>query len=99
MGLRFLAENETRPVVYFTQSNGELSLGGGLGIEASPSASQLQRYLETNYSVDVKPLTFPDSGANAQIPADAGVVVEVAGLVDGLAVISQASFDIFGNVA
>ncbi|HEY2909549.1 MAG TPA: Gldg family protein [Gemmataceae bacterium] len=72
--LRFLAENESKPVVYFTQGNGELSIGGEKEPrgQANTSASQLKAYLEKSY-VDVRPLTFPTTGA--AVPDDAAVVI------------------------
>ncbi|HXD86393.1 MAG TPA: Gldg family protein [Urbifossiella sp.] len=73
--LRFLAENELKPIVYFTQSNGELSIASGPGAEAvrpSQSASQMKAFLEKNY-IEVKPLVF--ALQNPSVPADASVVV------------------------
>lgn len=71
--VRFLAENKERPVVYFTQSNGELDVSGGA--EPGRSAAQLKAFLEKNY-VDVRPLKFDLS--DPKVPADADIVV-VAG--------------------
>lgn len=71
--LRFLAENETRPVVYFTQSNGEMAVAGRS--ETGLSVSQLKSFLESHYSLDVKPLTFATTDPNPTIPADCGVLV------------------------
>jgi hypothetical protein len=75
--LRYLSENETRPTVYFTQSSGELSITAGRPGEISDrlSASQLQRFLESHYSLDIKPLNFPVGEANPKIPDDCGVLV------------------------
>jgi hypothetical protein len=71
--LRFLADNEQKPVVYFTQSNGEMSIGGGGGEAAlGASAGMLKEFLGKNY-YDVRPLTFP--AENPTVPADALVVV------------------------
>lgn len=72
--LRFLADNEQKPVVYFTQGHGELSITGGAAAEAtvSGSASQLKSFLERAY-LDVRPLTFP--AQNPTVPDDAAVVV------------------------
>jgi hypothetical protein len=72
--LRFLAENEQRPVIYFTQSNGEMSIGGAGAdtFTVTQSASQLKTFLEKAY-LDVRPLTF--TGPSPSIPADAAIVV------------------------
>ncbi|HJZ53671.1 MAG TPA: Gldg family protein, partial [Gemmataceae bacterium] len=77
--LRFLSESgEKKPVVYFTQSNGELALSGRTGPDMSvpsQSAVRFQQFLESSYSVDVKPLTFPPSDPSPKVPDDAAVVV------------------------
>ena len=75
--LRFLLESETKPVVYFTQSNGELSIGppNPQAADLTLPAAQLQQFLTTNYSLEVKPLTFPTTEPNPTIPADCGVLV------------------------
>jgi hypothetical protein len=78
--LQFLAENRQRPVVYFTQSNGELDIeGGGFhGGGRSPaerSAAQLRAFLEKNY-LDVRPLKLDP--VTPTVPADAEILV-VAG--------------------
>jgi hypothetical protein len=71
--LRFLIENEQKPVIYFTQSNGELSIGVTEGEVASGgSASQLKAHLEKNY-LDVRPLVFPLK--DPSVPDDAAVVI------------------------
>jgi hypothetical protein len=70
--LRFLVENEQKPVVYFTQSNGELSVGGVEGEATGRSASQLKAFLEKNY-LDVRPLLF--ALKDPVVPDDAAVVV------------------------
>ncbi len=75
--LAFLAENKQKAVVYFTQSSGELDIGGGgMGREdtASPAASgaRIKAFLEKNY-LDVRPLTFDPK--DAKVPDDAAVVV------------------------
>jgi hypothetical protein len=76
--LRFLADNKNKPVVYFTQSSGELALsaGGPGGRPPSPrrAATGLKQYLEKNY-VDVRVLPAPTPGAPVAIPDDAAVVV------------------------
>jgi len=72
--LRFLADNEQKPVVYFTQGNGELSIGSGAGPTGAlgPSATQLRSFLEKAY-LDVKPLVFTTQ--HPSVPDDAAVVV------------------------
>jgi hypothetical protein len=73
--LRFLADNEQKPVIYFTQANGELSIGGTPGAEmlsSSPTANLLKASLERNY-LDVRPLSFPIK--DPAVPNDASVVI------------------------
>ncbi len=70
--LRFLADNEQRPVIYFTQGNGELNLTGGADAAPGPSATRLKGFLEKAY-LDVKPLVFPVK--DPAVPDDAAVVV------------------------
>jgi hypothetical protein len=74
--LRFLADNEQKAVIYFTQSNGELSIAGGAPGEnamlAGSTANTLKAYLERNY-FDVRPLTFTPK--TTAVPADASVVI------------------------
>jgi hypothetical protein len=72
--LRFLLESETKPVVYFTQGNGELSLGAAQTDLTLPAA-QLQTFLTTNYSLEVKPLPLPATEPNPKVPDDCGVLV------------------------
>jgi hypothetical protein len=77
----FLAENKQKPVVYFTQSNKELSLtgGGAMGMpgDTGPehSAAQLKAFLEKNY-LDVRPLTLDP--VKPTVPDDADIVVVAA---------------------
>ena len=73
--LRFLADDERKPVVYFTQGSGEPALAaGGPGAPAlGGSAAQLKAFLEKNY-LDIRPLAFPPD-APAEVPADAAAVV------------------------
>jgi hypothetical protein len=73
--LAFLADNQTKPVVYFTQGNGELSIAGEGDLPPERSAARFKAYLEKNY-LDVRPLAL--SLDKAEVPADADVVV-VAG--------------------
>ena len=70
--LMFLAESKQKPKIYFTQSSGELALGGGGRGEAKRTAAALKTYLEKNY-FDVQPLTF--ELGTAKVPDDAAVVV------------------------
>jgi uncharacterized membrane protein len=70
-----LADNQVKPVVYFTQSNGELAITPGAEVPPEQSGARLRAYLEKNY-LDVRPLNFKlDAPA---VPDDAAVVV-VAG--------------------
>jgi hypothetical protein len=75
--LRFLADNEQKPVVYFTQGSGELALaaGGPAAPTLGGSAAQLKAFLEKNY-LDIRPLAFPPDAA-AEVPADAAAVVVI----------------------
>jgi hypothetical protein len=73
--LTLLADNQTKPVIYFTQSNGELSIMPGEQAPDDEKAERLRLYLEKNY-LDVRPLTFKPT--NPSVPEDAAVVV-VAG--------------------
>lgn len=70
-----LADTEGKPVVYFTQSNGELSIDPAAEAQDDRKATRLRAYLEKNY-MEVRPLTFPLD--NPTVPADAAAVV-VAG--------------------
>src|SRR5262249_33553379 len=73
--LTLLADNQVKPVVYFTQSNGELSVVPEAELPDRQKAGRLRAYLEKNY-LDVRPLTL--ARENPTIPDDAAVVV-VAG--------------------
>ena len=78
--VRILSETDTRPVLYFTQSNGEMALANRGGPEVpvgDKSIARLQQFLESSFSVDVKPLTFAVGDLNPQVPADATAVVVV----------------------
>jgi hypothetical protein len=71
--LQFLTHNEQRPVVYFTQGHGELSLGGGPAeTTVGGSASMLKSFLDKNY-LDVRPLVFPPQ--TPTVPDDATILV------------------------
>lgn len=71
--LRFLADNEQKPVIYFTQSNGELAITSTPGVESiGGGATQLKAFLEKAY-LDVRPLVFPIK--NPTVPDDAAVVI------------------------
>jgi hypothetical protein len=72
--LTLLADNQTKPVVYFTQSNGELSIDPATQ-KPHESAARLRSYLEKLY-LDVRPLEL--GGAKPAVPGDAAVVI-VAG--------------------
>jgi hypothetical protein len=71
--LMFLAEAKQKPVVYFTQSNGELDINGAGG--ADRSARELKSFLEKNY-LDVRPHKFDPN--EPKVPDDADVLI-VAG--------------------
>jgi len=72
--LAFLADSETRPVVYFTQDNGELSLdpAPGQNLPSVRTAARFKSYLENAYFA-VKPLKL--TGDNPAVPDDADIVV------------------------
>lgn len=83
--LRFLADSEAKPVVYFTQGSGELALSPGEDDEGAGkgdrSAGQLKSHLEV-IGLDVRPLRLKagfKAGGKAdvktEVPADATVVV------------------------
>jgi hypothetical protein len=81
--ITFLQENKTRPILYFTQANGELDLG--FGEERKPerrAATLKERLTKDNY--EVRPLTLgaggdkpekPGAQAGQQVPDDAAAVV------------------------
>jgi hypothetical protein len=68
----FLADSQTKPVVYFTQGRGELDITGNPDASPARSASRLKDYLEKNY-IDIRPLNLPSE--KPEIPADAAMVV------------------------
>lgn len=72
--LRYLADDEVRPAVYFTTGHGEMALagGGGFGGSAARELSQVKSFLERSY-LDPKPLDL--SVAAPKVPDDAKVVV------------------------
>ena len=74
--MAFLTENSARPVVYFTQSNGELRITEPKPEEdkypPTKSAVRLKEYLTKNF-VDVRPLEF--TVGKIEIPQDATAVV------------------------
>ena len=72
--LSFLAESQNRPVVYFTQSAGELEITDATAEGSVPerSATQLRDFLRKNY-LDVQPLNFDLT--NPKVPDDAAVVI------------------------
>lgn len=72
--LRVLGDSDSKLIVYFTQGNGELSLGGAAkGGKGEREATRLKAHLET-YGMDVRPLDLK-AGAKAEVPADAAIVV------------------------
>jgi hypothetical protein len=70
--LTLLADNQVKPVIYFTQSNGELSIMPGEQLPDDEKAERLRLYLEKNY-LDIRPLTFQPN--NPSVPDDASMVV------------------------
>jgi hypothetical protein len=72
-----LSEGKTKPVVYFTQSSGELALGSAAAAPdaADPkrSGAQLKLALENGFA-EVKPWASTP-GSDAKVPDDATVVV------------------------
>lgn len=73
--LQFLTENTARPVVYFTQSNGELQITvpeGGERLPPTQTAVKLKEYLEKNF-MDVRPLEL--KVGKLEVPSDATVLV------------------------
>lgn len=71
--VQFLADNEKKPVIYFTQGSKEPSVGGGPAEAADgPAATRLREFLEKSY-LTVRPLTF--GLGEAGVPDDAAAVV------------------------
>ncbi len=71
--LLFLAENKSKPVVYFTQGSGELNITPGPdALGRDQSAVELKGYLE-KLNFEVKPLPFAKEAP--KVPADATVVI------------------------
>jgi hypothetical protein len=71
--LLFLAENEKKAVVYFTQSSGELPLAAPLGEAVRQgSVAQLGEFLGRN-NLEVRPLRF--DAKDPKVPDDAAVVL------------------------
>ena len=67
-----LADNQIKPVIYFTQSNGELSLSADNEFPLDQRSDRLKAYLEKNY-LEVRPLNFPIE--KPTVPEDAAVVI------------------------
>lgn len=73
--LLFLAENEQKAIVYFTQSSGELPLNAQQAEAAQQgSVARLSEYLGRN-NLEVRPLRFDPK--DVKVPDDAAVVVVV----------------------
>ncbi len=72
--IAFLADSEARPVVYFTQGSGELSIESAPGenVPQTRAAGRFKAYLENAY-YSVKSLNL--TGENAAVPDDATIVV------------------------
>jgi hypothetical protein len=83
--IRFLDENKTKPVIYFTQANGELDIGfAPQAMDENRKASVLRERLEkANYEVkglklsNIKEEGGAGAGAvtSAEVPDDAAVVL------------------------
>ena len=67
-----LTESDSKPIVYFTQSNGELSISPQDEVPDDRKATRLRAYLEKNY-IEVRPINFPL--VNPSVPSDASLVV------------------------
>ena len=69
-----VTETTAKPVVYFTQGSGELSVGGGPDDAGDPrrQATRLKTILEKGYAT-VRPLAF--GAGESKVPDDATVVV------------------------
>ncbi len=67
-----LADTETKPIVYFTQSNEEMTIDPAAEAPDDRKLSRLRAYLEKNY-LEVRPLEL--ALENPTVPADAAVVV------------------------
>jgi len=67
----FLADSQTKPVVYFTQGHDELDVMGA-SAPGTRSATRLKDFLE-KYYLDVRALPLSDE--KPEIPADADVIV------------------------
>ncbi len=85
--LSFLGEGKQKPVMYFTQGNGELDLNDMSAKELNAGMGLLKRRLEEdNYNVkglvlnpvEGAPAAGPDVVSSVQVPADAAAVI-VAG--------------------
>lgn len=70
--IAFLADSQIKPVIYFTQSNGEMDISGMEAGKSDHTATRLKAYLEKNY-LDVRPLSFGTD--NPVIPDDATMIV------------------------
>ena len=70
----FLVDNKNKPVIYFTQGHGELSIGSDPQEQVLPnrSAKSLKAFLEKNYA-DVRP--WQADLNQAKVPDDATVVI------------------------
>src|SRR5206468_3247652 len=84
--LSFLAEGKQKPVIYFTQGNGELGLEDTSSNDINKGLATIKRQLEAdNYTVKGLQLTplegtpaLGDMVSSVQVPKDAAMVV-VAG--------------------
>ena len=73
----FLTENKQKPVIYFTQGAGELSIDAPPPAERGPNfrAGEFLKQALIADSCEVKPLRFDALAADPQVPGDATVIV------------------------
>lgn len=70
--IAFLADNQNKPVVYFTQGHGEMDATNNPDAPSERSVSRLRQYLEKNY-LDVRTLHL--NQPRPKVPDDARVVI------------------------
>lgn len=71
--LNFLSQSSGKPVLYFTQGNGEIEVGDGRGRDPNRTATRLIRYL-TDRKFEIKPLRY-EPAQPFTIPSDATAIV------------------------
>jgi hypothetical protein len=70
--IAFLADNQNKPVVYFTQGHGEMDATNNPDSPPERSVNRLRQYLEKNY-LDVRTLHL--NQPNPKVPDDAKVLI------------------------